>query len=162
MPAGAPQENSEPAKVGAPRTVTPEKDELIELGKELLEWAEDTSQELRYHLNQWYTLKHGFTKKEWDCMCDKPEFKAYHDQARVALAARYVDSSIHPSIAQRFLRLYFPDLVKSENDLLKLKSDLTKEENDRLSNTTDLKDVSQALKDSRLEVKRLKAALAKG
>ncbi len=153
---------------GAPRTVTPEKDELIELGKDLLEWANDRDQELRYHLNQWYTLKHGFTKKQYDQMCEKPEFQEYHKKARVAIASRYVDSSIHPSIAQRFLRLYFPDLVKSENDLLKLKSDLIKDENEKLANTTGLSEVAQALDDSeqalkasQLENKELKAALAK-
>jgi hypothetical protein len=122
-------------KVGAPRKTTPEKDELIELGKELVAWAEDTKHELRYHLNQWYTLKKGFTKVQYDKMVEKPEFREYHEKARVALAARYVDSSIHPSIAQRFLRLYFPDMAKDENDLLKFKSDLTRKENEAQAHT---------------------------
>tara|TARA_R110002126_G_C10444796_1_gene499205 strand:+ start:1218 stop:1688 length:471 start_codon:yes stop_codon:yes gene_type:complete len=148
-------------KVGAPRTVTPEKEELIELGKDLVAWALDTEQELRYHLNQWYTLKHGFTKDQWDCMLMKPEFKAYYKKAKVSIASRYVDSSIHPSIAQRFLRLYFPDLAKEENELLKFKSQLAKEENEVLENLTQLAEIATERQAHIKEIADLKAQIAK-
>ena len=146
---------------GVPRTVTPEKDELIELGKSLLAWATDTKQELRYHLNQWYTLKHGFTKKQYDHMCEKPEFQEYHQKARVAIASRYVDSSIHPSIAQRFLRLYFPDLAKEENELLTFKSSLAKQENKILENLTQRGEMAAEREAIIKENQELKAKIAK-
>lgn len=113
---------------GRPRTTTPEDKELIELGKELLAWATEECDELRYHLNQWWCLKNGYTKDHWDLMCDKKSFHPYYERARVALAARYVDGSINATIASRFLRLYFPDMMKNENDLVKLKAELARKQ----------------------------------
>lgn len=104
-----------------PRTLTPEDPELEILGQELVDWATyaDTEKprkdDKRLHLKQWYALKKSFTKVKWDKMCEKPVFRAYYEKAQAALAIRYIDGTVNPSIAQRFLRLYFGDLKKEED-----------------------------------------------
>ena len=113
-------------QIGRPRTTTPNDEELIELGEELLTWATEKTKELRYHLNQWYCLEKGYTKKQWDLMCDKEAFRAYYERARIAIAKRYVDGSINSTIACRFLRLYFPELRDEENATKKYEADLRK------------------------------------
>ena len=114
------------AKTGRPRTTTPEDDALHVLGKEIVKWATEPTEELRYHLNQWYCLKKGFRKKEWDLMCEKPVFRAYYEKARVAIARRYVDGSINASIANRFIRHYFPEVKKDEDALVVFKAQAAK------------------------------------
>ncbi len=109
---------------GRPRTTTPEKEELIKLGEELVLWATEKTKELRYHLNQWWCLEKGFTQNEWDLMCAKKEFKVFIAKARVAISKRYVDGSINSSIAHRFLRLYFPELKEEENATKKYDAEL--------------------------------------
>lgn len=105
--------------MGRDRTTTPEDDELVKLGEELVEWATEPAKELRFHINQWYCLKKGITKKEYDLMLQKPIFREYHAKARIAISARYVDGSINPTIASRFLRHYFEEVKQEENEKTK-------------------------------------------
>jgi hypothetical protein len=101
---------------GRPRTAVPEKDELIELGKDLVNWASEQTEELRCQYCQWYSLKHGFIKKQWEQMREKPEFQCYYEQARVCLGLKYVDGTINQSIAHRFLRVYVPEVKEQEDE----------------------------------------------
>ena len=114
---------------GRPRTTTPEYDDLVELGKELVQWATEPSEKLRCRFAQWYSLEKGILDKEWDLMLQKPEFRGYYETARAALAERFVDGSVKDSIGHRFLRIYAPE-VRHREDLdhtHKLERELEKE-----------------------------------
>lgn len=102
---------------GRPRTAIPEKEELIELGKDLVEWSSqgiDGCGELRCRYCEWYTSR-GFVRKQWEHMREKPEFQWYYEKAQSNLARRYIDGSINSSIAHRYLRVYDPELKKQED-----------------------------------------------
>lgn len=102
---------------GRPRTTSPPPEECIELGKEIVKWATEKTKkdEKRLFLKQWWCLVKGMSKNEWDALCHT-EFLPYYQKAQVAIATRYIDGTVNPSIAQRFLRLYFPDLQKNEDE----------------------------------------------
>lgn len=103
---------------GRPRTSSPEKKELIELGKDLVAWAsEQTDKEkpLRARFCDWYTDR-GYIRKQWEDFRIKPEFSWYYERARTLLGRRYIDGTVNQSIAHRYLRIYDPELRDSEND----------------------------------------------
>lgn len=116
--------------MGRPRTSTPPDPELEILGQELVDWATyaDTEKpkkdDKRIHLKQWYSLVKGLTKKNWDHMCEKEIFRAYYEKAQAAISIRYIDGTVNPSIAQRFLRLYFSELKKDEDQVVEMKARL--------------------------------------
>jgi hypothetical protein len=116
---------------GRPRTSVPEKEELIKLGIELVEWASDASEEAkkerRWRFVDWYCIKEGFVKKQWDHMLEKPEFRSYYEQARHILSKNYIDGTIQPTIAHRFLWKYVDDVKESEKEELLFKHELVKE-----------------------------------
>jgi len=114
--------------MGTHRTTTPEDPELEKLGEELVKWATEESKELRFQLKQWWCLEKGLLKKQWDLMCEKPVFQAYYERAQTALSTRYVDGSINAPIANRFLRLYFPEIRKEEDEKAKYLANLNKED----------------------------------
>ena len=118
------------AKVGRPRTAIPEHDELVELGKDLVEWASDQSEEAkkecRWRFCDWYCIKQGFIKKQWNHMCEKPEFQAYHEQARTLLGTNYMNGSVNASIAHRFLWKYVDDVKEGEKEELAYKAALNR------------------------------------
>jgi hypothetical protein len=100
-----------------PRTAIPEKQELIELGKQLVEWAAKQTKKtepLRVRFCDWYTDQ-GFIRKQWESFRDKPEFLWYYEKARSLMALRYVDGTVNQSIAHRYLRMYDPELRDEEN-----------------------------------------------
>lgn len=135
------------AKIGRPRTNCPEPDELIELGKDLVAWASDDSpeakKEKRWRYCEWYCGKHGFTDHQWEKFRGKEEFCGYYEQARLLLAKNYIDGTINPSIAHRFLRIYCPDLKREENEEVEHKASLAKEVGGSIS------DVQQSIIDSK-------------
>ena len=132
---------------GRHRTTTPEDPELEELGQEMVAWATEKTREFRAHIKQWYSLEKGFTKKQFDLMIEKPIFQEYYEKAMAAIAIRYLDGTVNQSIAQRFLRLYFPDLREEENDLLKLKAEIGKKKEEETQDDLARKLV-EAIKDS--------------
>jgi hypothetical protein len=102
---------------GRPRSAIPEKDELIQLGKKLVEWAsgkQKKGEPIRVRFCDWYT-EEGFVRKQWEHMREKPEFQWYYERARSILALRYVDGTVNQSIAHRYLRMYDPE-VRDEED----------------------------------------------
>ena len=99
---------------GSPRRVCPPDEELIELGQDLVKWATEETDELRCRFPQWYCLKQGIQRDHWDLIIAKPEFKGYYEKARVALSRRFIDGSVNPSIAHRFLRIYAPEVREEE------------------------------------------------
>ena len=101
--------------IRSPRRVCPPDEELKELGEDLVKWATEPTKELRCRFAQWYGLRQGLSKAHWDLLISKSEFASYYENARIALAARFMDGSVCPSIAHRFLRIYTPE-VKEEED----------------------------------------------
>lgn len=109
---------------GRPRITVPTDKELIRLGKEMVEWATEPTDEFRAHITQWYSIKKEIPKNSFDLYITKPAFQDYYRRTIQALAVKYLDGTVNQSIAQRFLRLYFPELREEENELLQLKADL--------------------------------------
>lgn len=102
---------------GRPRTAIPDKEELIELGKDLVKWASSQQRKgepIRVRFCDWYT-EQGFVRKQWEHMREKPEFQWYYEKARSLMALRYVDGTVNQSIAHRYLRMYDPELRDDED-----------------------------------------------
>jgi hypothetical protein len=102
---------------GRPRTCIPSKDELIELGKDLVEWASAKQKKgdpIRVRFCDWYTDR-GFIRRQWEEFRDKPEFSWYYEKARSLLALRYIDGTVNQSIAHRYLRMYDPEMKDNED-----------------------------------------------
>lgn len=101
---------------GRPRTSVPEKEELILLGEDLLSWAAEKKKgELRCRWCEWYSRKHFFIRAQWKHMIEKPEFRPYYEAAQTFLADRWIDGTINQAIAQRYLRIYDPELRENED-----------------------------------------------
>jgi len=101
---------------GRPRTSVPDREELIKLGEDLLEWASTKAKgELRCRWCEWYAKKHFFIRKQWKHMIEKEEFRPYYEAAQVFLGEKWIDGTIHQSIAQRYLRIYDPELTEQED-----------------------------------------------
>lgn len=101
---------------GRPRENIPEKDEMIELGKDLVEWASTKVKgELRCRWCEWYAKRHFFIRTQWEKMIEKPEFRGYYEVARVYLSERWLDGTVKEGIAQRYLRLYDKELRDHED-----------------------------------------------
>lgn len=99
--------------VARPRTISLPKEKMIELGKEMVTWASNTPDAL--HLNEFYTKLKGWTYAEFKNLRVCSEFYPYYEQAIGIIGKRYLDGTVNPSIAQRWLRLYFGDLREEEN-----------------------------------------------
>lgn len=116
-------------KCGRPRTRVPEKEELIELGKKLVAWAEkkhEDGENIRVRFCDWYTAE-GFVMKQWEHMREKPEFQWYYERARSIMALRYVDGTVNQSIAHRYLRIYDPEVRFEEDQQKEFESKLKKD-----------------------------------
>ena len=101
---------------GRPRTSIPEKEELIQLGQDLLAWAAEKKKgELRCRWCEWYSRKHFFIRAQWKHMIEKPEFRPYYEAAQTFLADKWIDGTINQAIAQRYLRIYDPELREHED-----------------------------------------------
>lgn len=117
---------------GRPRTSSPTKEELIELGEDLVKWASkkpDKGEAPRLRYCDWYT-EQGFVRSQWENFKDKPEFSWYYQRAQSILATKFIDGTVNSSIAHRYLRVYDPHLKNSEDDDAIFNSKLKKEETD--------------------------------
>lgn len=111
----------------SPRRVCPQDDELIELGEDLVKWATEPSEDLRCRFAQWYSLIQGISDDHWKLLKVKPEFTRYYERAKAALANRFLDGSVCPSIAHRFLRIYTPEVKEEEDSTADREAARTKE-----------------------------------
>lgn len=48
-------------------------------------------------------------------MLDTPSFRPYYEAAQTFLAEKWIDGTINQAIAQRYLRIYDPELRENEN-----------------------------------------------
>ena len=95
-----------------PRTVSLEPDTMIGLGKEMVAWVK---QNKPMHLKEWYSIEKQFTRSEWDTFKRRDEFVIYYEQALSIISIGYLNGTVAPAIAQRFLRYYFHDLREQED-----------------------------------------------
>lgn len=101
---------------GAPRTVSFPPEEMIKLGEEMLAFV-TKNQKKMLHLSQWYSIEKMFTEKQWETFCDRAEFIPYYEKALKLVGINYLDknSNVREGISQRWQRVYFKDLKKSED-----------------------------------------------
>ena len=97
---------------GRPRTVSFSPSEMEVLGNEMVTWV---SNKQPLHLSEWYTIHRGFTYNEWKTFLAREEFIPYYERALKVVATKYLNGDVHPSIAQRWLRVYFKDLREEED-----------------------------------------------
>ena len=108
---------------GRPRKVSFSPDEMIELGKEMIEWVRHNDP---LHLSQWYTIHKGFIYKEWKTFIQRPEFVPYYEVALKMVGMKYLDGEskkIKQGISERWQRVYFRDLCEKEDDDFQAKID---------------------------------------
>ena len=105
---------------GRPRTVSLSKEEMIDLGKEMVNWVEEHKP---LHLSKWYSIHKMFTYNEWDAMTRIPEFLPYYEKALSLVKEKYIDGTIAPAIANRFLRRYYKEVKDEEDEELQTKLD---------------------------------------
>jgi len=106
---------------GRPRTTSPPKEDLIKLGQEMVDWVERNDP---IHLSQWYTLEKLLTYRQWKAIIQHEEFLPYYEKALKIIGIKYIDGTIHPSIAQRWQRIYFSDLKEEEDESLKFREEV--------------------------------------
>lgn len=110
---------------GRPRTVSPDDDELVRLGKEMVQWVKANNP---MHLKQWYSLEKRMTYKQWESMTQLPVFLPYYEEAINLVSLQYLrkDSPIEPSLKQRWQIVYFRDLKHAEEAKAKADAELRK------------------------------------
>jgi hypothetical protein len=110
---------------GRPRTVSPDREQCIQLGEELVGWVAVNNPT---HLSEWFSIEKMIPWKTWNAMCELPEFLPYYEQALSLVARNARNGTLHPSLAQRFLSLYHRDLKKEERDTAEFESKLKSQE----------------------------------
>ena len=102
---------------GAPRTVSFSPEEMIKLGEEMLAYV-TKNQKKMLHLSQWYSIEKMFTENQWETFVDREEFIPYYEKALKLVGVNYLDknSCVREGISQRWQRVYFKDLRKSEDN----------------------------------------------
>lgn len=120
---------------GRPRTVSLPPDQMIELGKEMVEWVTVNNP---IHLSMWYSLLKGYTDAQWRVMTDAPEFSPYYEKALKLVGYNYLlkNSDIEPSLKQRWQRVYFKDLRAQEDADKEYEANLSKEVSQTVSDST--------------------------
>lgn len=99
------------------RTVSFDEDEMIALGKEMVQYVTENHKTI-LHLSEWYTILKGFTYNQWKTFIQKKEFLPYYEQALKIVGLKYLDknSNVRDGISQRWQRVYFGDLKESEDE----------------------------------------------
>ena len=114
---------------GRPRTTSLPKNEMVQLGQEMVAWVRANNP---IHLKQWYSLEKRFTYNQWKTMQELPEFLPYYEEALNLVSLNYINGTIHPSIAQRWQRIYFKDLKVQEDEDAKFEASLKNAEGDQV------------------------------
>jgi hypothetical protein len=116
-------------RIGRPRTVSLEPEEMIKMGEYMLSWIEENSP---MHISEYYSSHMGISKSDFDTMSKRPEFVPYYDIAMREIALQYINGTVNPSISHRFLRYYFSEVRDEEDAESRFKSSLKKQENEAL------------------------------
>ena len=131
-----------PNRVGRPRTVSFEPDEMIKLGEEMVNWCLENKP---MHLSQWWSIKKDIDDHDWETMKRAPEFLRYYAKSMRIIGMAYIDkdSKVDCRIKDRWQRVYFKDLKNQEDEDAKFKAQLANQDDKRVSP----KEVEESLKD---------------
>jgi hypothetical protein len=111
---------------GRPRTTSPPPEECIKLGEEMVAWVKENNPT---HLSEWYSIEKMIPWKQWNAMCELPEFLPYYEVALNIVARNARNGILNPSIAQRFLNLYHRDLKRDDMEMVEHKAKAAAKEN---------------------------------
>lgn len=113
---------------GRPRTVSPEPDELMKLGEEMVEWVRIHKP---IHLSQWYTMEKDIPDNVWNTYRQRPEFMHYYTKALKLVGYQYLDkeSQVDVRLKDRWQRVYFKDLREQEDEDARFNASLKTEVN---------------------------------
>jgi len=100
---------------GAPRTVTPPKDELQKLGEDMVEWFLNNAE--ADHFTEYYSIHKGILRKDWNSLREKPEFTPYYEKCRNIILKRLKAGSVKEGIAHRYLSLVDTELRDHERSI---------------------------------------------
>ena len=106
--------------------LAPGKEEVIQLGEDLVAWATEETEEKRTAWSFWYALKHGMIQSHWKSLKKLPEFRPYYEIARSALASKIHNDTLEKGMAHRYIRLYDRDLAANEDEDAIFNNDLKK------------------------------------
>lgn len=109
-----------------PRTSTPDKNDTIKLGEDLVQWATENTKEWRCLLSQWWCLKQKMPRAQWKAMKLLPEFLPYYEIAQQAMAVKCVKGVMKDGFGQRYIRLYDPELKEEEDNKKRFEAELKK------------------------------------
>jgi regulator of sigma D len=102
---------------GAPRIITPPLEECVKLGKDLVQWATEESDDIRTSFSFWYALKHDLIYEQWKLLKIKPEFKPYYEKARAALALKLHRQQLEKGLSHRYISMYDRELTDHECEI---------------------------------------------
>lgn len=110
---------------GRPRTVSLPPEEMIELGKEMVEYVKEHKP---LHLNLWWMVEKEILEDEWECYIRTKEFFPYYKRALAIVGQQFLDkdSQADRAIKDRWQRIYYKDLRESEDETMKYKAELSK------------------------------------
>ncbi len=135
------ERNEDALRKGAPRTESGSPEEMIELGKEMVDWVKKHSP---LHLSQWYSIEKEFTQKQWDTISRCQDFFPYYERAMRIIGIKYLDkgSNVRDNISNRWQAIYFGDLRKHEKEVKEeeaeiARNDKKEEFNGRLADALD-------------------------
>ena len=120
---------------GCPRTVSPPPEEVVVLGREMVEWVLLNKP---IHLSQWYSGYKQILYKDWKALIQLKEFLPYYEQALGVIGLNYLakNSEVEPNLKQRWLRVYFKDLREEEDETARYNSELRREEAKKVDDTS--------------------------
>lgn len=133
---------------GRPRALTPSKEEVIELGKELVEWVSvEDKDNPRLMFAEFYSGVKHILRREWKALLKLDDFAPYYEQAQQILAKRCLDGTMEKSFGHRYLRLYDRELTQEEDKLLAYKAELARKQKEEEEQDDPIRKLAQAIKD---------------
>ena len=119
-------------RVGRPRTVSFEPDEMIKLGEGMVKWC---SENKPLHLSQFWSVYKDISDDDWETLKKRPEFVRYYAKAMRIIGYSYLDkdSKVDCRVKDRWLRVYFKDLKNQEDEDAKFKAQLSSQDNNLIS-----------------------------
>ena len=112
-------------------------DQVIEMGKDLVNWLSNEGKESLYFLD-WFFKKKGMFRDDWKALIQRKQFLPYYKIARQIMTDNMVrNDKIHHSYGHRYLARYDDEIHEHEEGILdreaERKSKETKEENLKLT-----------------------------
>ena len=92
-------------------------EEVHELGKELLEWLEQTNENV-WHLSDWYYGVKKMLHPEWETLRQRKDFLRYYKIALERMGTFMMKNQKMPTAyGSRFLSLYFAEVRQHEKEI---------------------------------------------